>query len=82
MSGIAEFETEKSPMFRLAIVGPVPGGSFGLARQCMQCHLGGRSTGGPACRGFGAGCLRYGSKALAVPANDFVRFDAGRLARR
>ncbi len=70
-------------MFRLAVLGPIPGGGFGLVRQCTQCHPRRDGSGDPACRGFGAGCLGYRSSALAAAtAGDFVRLDAKRLPRR
>ncbi len=62
-------------MFRLAILGPILRGGFGLARQCEQCHLAGDGQGDPSCRGFGAGCLGYRRAKPVTDASDYqVRF--------
>lgn len=42
--------------FELAVVGPV--GGLGMARQCLACYHG-KGPEGPACAGFGPGCLGY-----------------------
>jgi hypothetical protein len=69
-------------MFKLAVLGPIVTGGFGLARQCALCRAGRPGERIPACHGFDAGCLGYGPGTPAASAGDYVRFDTKRFARR
>lgn len=45
--------------FQLAVIGPIAGDGLGTARRCLACYDVARLTNGPACAGFGPGCLGY-----------------------
>ena len=46
-------------MFKLAVLGPIVTGGFGVTRQCVDCYRSQSSYGGVPCFGFGAGCINY-----------------------
>ena len=50
-------------MFKLAVLGPIVTGGFGVARQCVDCYRSRSSYGGVPCFGFGPGCMEYRSQA-------------------
>ena len=46
-------------MFKLAVLGPIVAGGFGVARQCVDCYRARASYGGVPCFGFGPGCMEH-----------------------
>ena len=56
-------------MFKLAVLGPIVTGGFGVARQCVDCYRSRSSYGGLPCFGFGTGCMEYRSQAPERTAN-------------
>ena len=47
-------------MFKLAIVGPVFIGGYGVARKCLTCYQARGGENETQCFGFGPGCLASG----------------------
>ena len=57
-------------MFRLAVLGPILAGGFGVARQCVECNRRQSRHDHPRCSGFGAGCLGYVPMTAPAEASD------------
>jgi hypothetical protein len=63
--------------FQLAVIGPIAGDGLGTARRCLACYHATRLTNGPACAGFGPGCLGYRAINIgAASAREDRRHDA------
>jgi len=58
-------------MFKLAVLGPILSGGFGLVRQCTQCYRRQPAGSDPPCAGFGAGCLGYRPTTLVADPSDY-----------
>ena len=64
-------------MFKLAVLGPIVTGGFGVARQCVDCYRARPSYEGVPCYGFGPGCMEYRPRARdATAASPGVRAQA------
>ena len=50
-------------MFKLAVLGLIVTGGFGVARQCVDCYRSRSSYGEVQCFGFGSGCIEHRPKA-------------------